>query len=164
MTDLVRDDGAADAGWERVARSYIVVDVASYLLRTIVVTAIATVPWWIWQQPWLWALSIATAVVGLVIVGFTPRRVGSIAYRLRDDDIVFARGIAWRRSVAIPYGRMQLVDLTAGPVSRVLGLSELRFVTAAASGTVTIPGLPVARAEQLRDRLVQLAEERRAGL
>jgi membrane protein YdbS with pleckstrin-like domain len=37
-------------------------------------------------------------------------------------------------------------------------------VTAAAASNVTIPGLPEQDAEQLRDRLVELAESRRAGL
>jgi membrane protein YdbS with pleckstrin-like domain len=37
-------------------------------------------------------------------------------------------------------------------------------VTAAASSSVAIPGLPVADAEELRDQLVALAETRRAGL
>ena len=47
---------------------------------------------------------------------------------------------------------------------RALGLSELKFVTAAASSAVVIPGLPEAEAEELRDSLVELAESRRAGL
>jgi membrane protein YdbS with pleckstrin-like domain len=59
---------------------------------------------------------------------------------------------------------MQLVDINRGPIARAVGLSELRFVTAAAATGVTIPGLPAAEAESLRDRLVALAETRRAGL
>jgi uncharacterized protein len=70
----------------------------------------------------------------------------------------------WTRVVAVPYGRMQLVDINRGPLARAVGLSELKFVTAAAASGVTIPGLPEAVAEELRDRLVTLAESRRAGL
>ena len=83
---------------------------------------------------------------------------------LRGDDLVVRRGIAWLRFVAVPYGRMQLVDISRGPVSRVLGLSELRLVTASASSDVEVPGLPLEVAETLRDRLVGLAETRRGGL
>jgi protein-disulfide isomerase len=57
---------------------------------------------------------------------------------------------------------MQLVDINRGPLDRACGLSELKFVTAAAATGVTIPGLPEAEAEELRDSLVALAEE--AGL
>jgi membrane protein YdbS with pleckstrin-like domain len=70
----------------------------------------------------------------------------------------------FQRFVAVPYGRMQLVDINRGPVARLLGLSELRFVTAAAATGVVIPGITSDEAETLRDRLVELAESRRAGL
>jgi membrane protein YdbS with pleckstrin-like domain len=59
---------------------------------------------------------------------------------------------------------MQLIDVSRGPVSRVLGLSDLRFVTASASSNVSIPGLPAKVADELRDSLIALAETRRAGL
>ena len=59
------------------------------------------------------AVIAAGFLVGLsVYAGFTPRRVRSIGYQLRDDDLVFRRGILFQRFVAVPYGRMQLVDVT----------------------------------------------------
>jgi membrane protein YdbS with pleckstrin-like domain len=70
----------------------------------------------------------------------------------------------FQRFVAVPFGRMQLVDITRGPLARALGLAELKLVTAAAATGVVIPGLPLADAEELRDHLVALAETRRAGL
>nr|WP_221420954.1 PH domain-containing protein [Conyzicola lurida] len=113
---------------------------------------------------WLWFVVAAIAVVFVVTIALTPRRVRAIGYQLRDDDVLFRRGILYQRFVAVPYGRMQLVDINRGPLDRLLGLAELKFVTAAAATGVTIPGLPEADAEELRDRLVALAESRRAGL
>jgi len=113
---------------------------------------------------WLWWIVAAVAVVFAVTIALTPRRVRSIGYQLRDDDVLFRRGILYQRFVAVPYGRMQLVDINRGPLDRLLGLSELKFVTAAAATGVVIPGLAEADAESLRDRLVALAESRRAGL
>ena len=57
-----------------------------------------------------------------------------------------------------------VMAITRGPVSRALGLADLKFVTAAAATAVTLPGLPLGDAERLRDELVALAETRRAGL
>jgi membrane protein YdbS with pleckstrin-like domain len=57
-----------------------------------------------------------------------------------------------------------LVDISRGPLSRLLGLSDVRVVTAAASTGMSIPGLPVVEAEELRDHLIAVAETRRAGL
>lgn len=113
---------------------------------------------------------LGMGVLALVLLGsatriaLTPRRVRAIGYVLRDDDLVFRRGILFSRLVAVPYGRMQLVDITRGPVARALGLAELRLVTAAAASDVTLPGLPADRAAELRDELVARAESRRVGL
>ncbi|WFR67641.1 PH domain-containing protein [Curtobacterium flaccumfaciens] len=103
-------------------------------------------------------------VVAAITAALTPRRVRAIGYALRDDDLVLRRGLTWQRFTAVPYGRMQLVDVNRGPLDRALGMSELKFVTAAASTNVRIPGIPFADADELRDRLVELAESRRAGL
>ncbi len=109
-------------------------------------------------------IAIVVALVALVTAVLTPRRVRAIGYALRDDDLVLRRGLMWQRFTAVPYGRMQLVDVNRGPLDRVLGLSELKFVTAAAATNVRIPGIPATDADELRDRLVELAESRRAGL
>jgi membrane protein YdbS with pleckstrin-like domain len=113
---------------------------------------------------WAWWVLIPAAVILLVSLAITPRRVRAYGYQLREDDLVFRKGIMFLRMVAVPYGRMQLVDINRGPLSRALGLSELKFVTAAASTGITIPGLLAEDAEELRDHLVAVAESRRAGL
>lgn len=149
--------------WRRVSGKYVVAELLG-LVVTAVVLAGATAPLYI--IGWDGAPLATLAAVGFVLLfaAFTPRRVRAIGYQLRDDDLVFRRGVLQQRFVAVPYGRMQLIDINRGPLSRALGLSELRFVTAAASTGVTIPGLPAAEAEELRDALVELAESRRAGL
>lgn len=151
--------------WRRVASSYIVVDLVGTLITGVLVTGALSVPAWLFGWGWWWwVVAGASAVITLVAVALTPRRVRSIGYLLREDDLLFRRGIMFQRFVAVPFGRMQLVDITRGPLARALGLAELKLVTAAAASGVVIPGLPLAEAEQLRDHLVELAETRRAGL
>lgn len=111
-----------------------------------------------------WVVVVGASLLSALVLLLVPLRVRSYRYACRDDDFVFARGVIFQRFVAVPYGRLQLVDINRGPVSRALGLAELKLVTAAASSGVTIPGLPLAIAEELRDQLVHLAESRRAGL
>lgn len=150
--------------WQRVSPKYVVVDLLGVLVSAIMFTVGSTVPFAVTREPaWLAAPAAVLLLHGLIAV-FTPRRVRALGYRLRDDDLVFRKGIMFLRVVAVPYGRMQLVDINRGPIARAFGLSELKLVTAAASSQLTIPGLPEADAEALRDRLVQLAESRRAGL
>ena len=150
--------------WRRVSPKYVVVDIISAVIVTLALLVAASIPVFVNHVVQWWLLPAAVLVVMLIVIAFIPRRVRSIGYQLRDDDLLFRRGLLFQRFVSVPYGRMQLVDITRGPVSRVLGLSDLHFVTAAASSGVMIPGLLVADAEDLRDHLVSVAETRRAGL
>lgn len=92
------------------------------------------------------------------------RRVRSFGYAERADDLLVTSGIMFRRLVVVPYGRMQLVDITAGPLDRRLGVATVQLHTAAATTNATIPGLPPAEASGLRDRLAARGEQRSAGL
>ncbi|HEY4224268.1 MAG TPA: PH domain-containing protein [Pseudolysinimonas sp.] len=143
---------------------YVWVDLVSTIITGLVLTAASSIPFWLARVPGLLAIPAVVLVIAIVIAAFTPRRVRAIGYRLRDDDLLVRRGIMFQRFAAVPYGRMQLVDINRGPLDRALGLSALRLVTAAAASNVSVPGLPLADAEELRDRLVELAESRRAGL
>jgi membrane protein YdbS with pleckstrin-like domain len=164
VTERLETAATTATEWKRVSPRYVVVDVAGYIVSGLITIALTFVPFFITQAQWTLAVPAVAFVVSLITVLYTPRRVRSIGYALRDDDLLFRRGIAWQRFVSIPYGRMQLVDIKRGPLARSLGLSELRFVTAAASSTVVIPGITAQEAEDLRDHLVDLAETRRAGL
>lgn len=151
------------ADWQRVSPKYIIVEFVGTVIGALVtVGAFFAFTLTGWTASF-WLLG-GVAVIMLLVLALVPRRVRAIGYQLRDDDLLFRRGILFQRFVAVPYGRMQLVDINRGPLLRALGLSELKFVTAAASSGVTIPGLPEADADELRDRLVALAETRRAGL
>ncbi|MDJ0333905.1 PH domain-containing protein [Salinibacterium sp. G-O1] len=150
--------------WRRVSPRYIVVDLVGTLVFGIISCVATSLPALLFGNVLLWAIPASLAVIFIITLALTPRRVRSIGYQLRDDDLLFRRGLMFQRFVAVPYGRMQLVDINRGPLDRAVGLSELKFVTAAASTGVVIPGLTSADAEALRDRLVQLAESRRAGL
>ena len=150
--------------WKRVSPKYVVVEIVGTIVNAVVVCGGATLLWLLLDQTWAMWVGIVVLAVSIINLVFEPRRVRSIGYLLRADDLLFRRGILFQRFVAVPYGRMQLIDITRGPVARWLGLADLKFVTAAASAGVSIPGLAEADAESLRDRLVELAESRRAGL
>jgi uncharacterized protein len=85
-------------------------------------------------------------------------------YAERAEDLLVRRGVMVRRLSVVPYGRMQFVDVVAGPLERRWGLATVRLHTAAAASDARVPGLPTAEAERLRDRLAMLGESRAAGL
>ena len=104
------------------------------------------------------------ALIGLLGWWLIGRRVRSYAYCERGDDLLVSSGILFRRLVIVPYGRMQLVDVKAGPIDRALGVTTVQLHTAAATTDASIPGLEPQIAADLRDRLARQGETRSAGL
>ncbi|MFI8093056.1 PH domain-containing protein [Streptomyces sp. NPDC086080] len=112
-----------------------------------------------------WA-AFAALPLGVLVWGWVllERNWRSWRYAERADDLLLSRGVLWRQETVVPYGRMQLVEVTSGPVERHFGLASVQLHTAAAATDATIPGLDPAEAERLRDRLTELGEARSAGL
>ena len=129
------------------------------ILAAVAATAIWTDVTWL---PW------TIAVVGLGFLGWglvaVARSVRSWGYAERVDDLLVRHGIVVRRLSVVPYGRMQYVDVKAGPLERALGIATVQLHTAAAASDAAIPGLPTVEAARLRDRLAALGEARAAGL
>jgi hypothetical protein len=103
-------------------------------------------------------------LLGLAAELVVRRRVRAWGYAERHDDLLVRRGVLFSRLSVVPYGRMQFVDVTAGPLERSLGLATVRMHTAAAASDARIPGLSREEAARLRDRLAELGEAQAAGL
>lgn len=153
-----------DGVWHQISRRYVTVRLISTGAFLAVVVAAVLVAALALHWTWAWIPGAAIAVVTLWTLAILPRQARAYGYQLRADDLVFRRGILWQRMVAVPYGRMQLVDITHGPLDRGFGIAQLKLVTAAAATGVTIPGLSQEAAERLRDTLIEVAETRRTGL
>ena len=71
------------------------------------------------------AFGFAAAVLlaGALAWRFVTRRYGSWGYAERDDDLLVRRGVMFARLSVVPYGRMQFIDVTAGPLERAFGLA-----------------------------------------
>lgn len=153
-----------DGSWHQLARAYRTVQLISLTAGLALVAAAAPIIATVTGTGWVWIpAGVLFAVLGVTLV-LTPRQIRSFGYRLRENDLVLRRGILFQRVVAVPYGRMQLVDITHGPLDRAFGIAQLKLVTAAAASAVVIPGLTQDAAEKLRDVLIAVAESRRTGL
>ena len=114
-------------------------------------------------------VAAAVAVVGTILAGsiadvVAGRRVRAWGYAERADDLLVRRGVMFRRMSVIPYGRMQYVEVTAGPFERAFGLATVQMHTAAAASDARVPGLPTHEAARLRDQLTSLGEAHAMGL
>jgi len=131
------------------------------LLEVAAVTAVAVVG--------VAVAGLLIAIPGVLVIGgllawVQQRRFKAWGYAERGDDLLVRRGVMFSRLSVIPYGRMQFIDVTAGPLERSFGLATVKMHTAAAASDARIPGLERAEAERLRDRLAELGETQAAGL
>ena len=114
-----------------------------------------------WLAGIFWGLAVVIVVVRWVLIGRTYRSWG---YVEREDDLYITSGVLFRSLVAVPYGRMQLVEVASGPLERAFGLATVTLKTASAETNASIPGLDPAEAARLRDRLTELGEAQASGL
>lgn len=144
----------------RLAGARRVVTTAFLLLLAAAFTVPAAVlrEWWLFVVP---ALLLVLTAWQWAVIG---RQVRAWGYAEREDDLLVRSGVMWRRIVVVPYGRMQYVDVQAGPLDRAFGIARLQLHTASASTDASIPGLPPAEAARLRDRLASRGQARLAGL
>src|SRR5580700_1537991 len=115
------------------------------------------------------SVAALAAVLGVALGGgvawwFVHNRFRAWGYLERDEDLEVRRGVMVQRLSVVPYGRMQFVEITAGPVERLFGLATVKLHTAAAASDARIPGLHPDEAARLRDRLAALGEAKAAGL
>jgi membrane protein YdbS with pleckstrin-like domain len=118
------------------------------------------------------ALGAVACIVGVALVllagalasWFVRNRFRAWRYQERHEDLVVARGVMVRRLSVVPYGRMQFVEVTAGPFERLFKLSTVKLHTAAAASDARIPGLERQESARLRDRLTELGESKAAGM
>jgi hypothetical protein len=111
-----------------------------------------------------YGFAVAALVLGAIALPVVGRRYRSWGYAEREEDLLVRRGVMFARLSVVPYGRMQFIDVTAGPLERTFGLATVRLHTAAASTDARIPGLEREEAARLRDSLAELGESQAAGL
>ncbi|MCU1532117.1 MAG: hypothetical protein JWO49_1688 [Arthrobacter sp.] len=158
--------------WLRVSPKYVTVRVAGWALGNLILLAVLSLPlvfvlrgWWTWPPLWLAvAVPAVTLVLALWRLALIPRQVRAIGYAEREDDLLIRRGLFFQRTLVVPYGRMQYVDIGAGPLDRALGLCTLKLHTASAGTDAEIPGLPASEGARLREQLSARGEARLAGL
>ena len=113
-----------------------------------------------WVIAWIVVAALAL-VWGYFMIGRSAR---SWAYAEREEDLYIRHGVLFRRMVSVPYGRMQYVDVQAGPLDQAFKIANVHLHTASPGTTARIPGLNADEAARLRDRLTSLGEAQAAGL
>lgn len=97
----------------------------------------------------------AASFVGIMSILWPLVSIPRCGYALRDHDMVYKQGVMLRNVTAVPFNRIQHVEVSSGPLDRRFGLATLKLYTAGGSGgDLSVDGLPGDLAEQLRDHIL----------
>lgn len=110
---------------------------------------------------------IGTGVLLILLIWqawLIPQQVRRLGWLETGDELLITKGRLWYTFTVVPYGRIQFVDVKAGPIERSLGLKSVELHTASASSDASVQGLPAEVADELRQRLAVKARERMSGL
>jgi membrane protein YdbS with pleckstrin-like domain len=155
-----------DTAWQRVSPALARMRRTLLVVATVIALLFVAAAKLLLDLPFLWIAPPLVLVLGLAafgwwLIGRNARRWG---YAERADDLYITRGALFRTLVVVPYGRMQFVDVQAGPFDRAYGIARIQLHTASPGTSAQIPGLPAEDAARLRDRLTSLGEAQAAGL
>lgn len=105
--------------------------------------------------PWTTAALVVLSLLGRTWYARAAYR--SWRYRLTAEGVELHHGVFWKRVSAMPYHRLQQVDVGQGPLERWLGMSSVQLRSAAATTDATIPGISQAEVDDVRRLLMQRA-------
>lgn len=147
---------------EPVARSYVpyavLTTAAFWLILAALSVAVRFVPF-APIDPGFWVAGLLLAVAGwfCLIAWLDARRRG---WAVREHDLVYRSGIIWRKTVIIPFARIQHVETASGPVERMFGLMRVKCFTAGGmTADLSVEGLDVASARKVRQYLLEQIRE-----
>ncbi|WP_121116100.1 PH domain-containing protein [Croceibacterium ferulae] len=101
--------------------------------------------------------AVAVPVVlaaGWLLLRLPLRRWRARGYSWGTDALRVVRGLWWRRDITVPFGRVQHLDVTQGPLERLFGLGTLVLHTAGNhNSSVALTGLAHGQALAMRDAI-----------
>lgn len=115
--------------------------------------AIPVVPLPTWIPLLAYVIVIAFTLLQLLFIvkGFPYK-----GYGLRMHDILYKSGWLYKKQIAVPFNRIQHVDIRQGVFERAFGLSKLNIYTAGGQGSdITIPGLMDEEAQRLKEYILR---------
>ncbi|MGX9460820.1 PH domain-containing protein [Shewanella sp. A14] len=111
-------------------------------------------------------LPLAIATVGLLsacvlaalMIKLIHLKASKIAYGLFNHEMVLRKGLFWVATTALPYTRLQHVNLSQGPIERKYNIVTLKCFSAGSGlAEIDLPGLNADLAEHIRQHLLTQA-------
>jgi len=121
--------------------TYLFAGVFVILLMVLLPLAVFAPAWAVFAAVIFFALPVLA--IALIITWWVNLYYPTISYRLDSREMVWKRGVWFRKTGVVPYNRITNVDIDQGPVSRKLGIASIKVQTAGYSS-------PSARTSEIR--------------
>ncbi len=162
--------GSDQLSWKRVSPRYLklrLIQLAAVTLGSIVLCLLlfqgARI--WNWTLPLWLILLVGAQFCGQILLWIIlPRQIRSWGYAEREEHVLIVRGLLVRRLIVVPYGRMQRVTVSNGPLEGMLKLATLELETASVNSKSVIAGLDRQEADRLREVLTARGQEQMLAL
>jgi membrane protein YdbS with pleckstrin-like domain len=73
----------------------------------------------------------------LLVAIYIPAFYNTLEYRIDSEGVKLKKGVFWRRRTTVPYSKITNIDITQGPLERMLGFSRLHIQTAGSNSSET---------------------------
>ena len=101
---------------------------------------------------------VSAMILAVVVIKLIHLKAHKITYGLFKHEMVFREGLFWVSTTALPYTRLQHVNLSQGPLERKYNLVTLKCFSAGSGlAEIDLPGLNADLAEHLRQHLLSQA-------
>lgn len=156
--DLGQLPSAEDLSWRPLEPAYrrllllsTCFSCAIFVGLTMLILPFAGVPMWIPMAAVGLVLLITAVSVIAILKGFPYK-----GFALRARDILYRTGWLFKKQVAVPFMRVQHVDIRQGAFERLFGLYKINIYTAGGeSSDITIPGLLETDAQRLKEYILR---------
>lgn len=144
-----------------------------YFIYLVLIIFVGILSWYIpvlITAPFVITLIFSVPVLFVLVftVYWIPKYYDSISYKLTEEEVVWKRGVWFRKTGIVPYNRIANIDIAQGPISRMFGIAVLRIHTAGYSAPsggggslaeIKIEGMK--QFEELRDLIMEFVRGKR---
>jgi len=135
-------------------RYRIIMVINSIISATIITIPIILVSIFNAEVPLYVGYALSAVLLAYIIFNIFWSRI-SIQYKsylLRSNDILFKKGVIWKKTTAIPFNRIQHVEVKQSAIAKQLNLSKIVIFTAGGNtGDLAISGLNDQTANKIRE-------------
>lgn len=141
-----------------VARAYLpwalITQTAFWLILALAALVVSVLPFV--SLGGFWWLPLVPAGIAVLAAVHARFDASYRAWALREHDLIYRYGVIWRKTVIVPFARIQHVEALDGPLERYLGLMRVKCFTAGGmTADLTVKGLDREDARRVRQYLLE---------